>query len=67
MAPRTSVFSSCDRIVTDFERRYLGWVLQEADGNMSEAARIGGVDRTNLYRLLDKHDLKTRKVFPGDA
>lgn len=46
-----------DRVLAHFERRYLKWVVQEAEGNMSEAARIAAVDRTTLYRLMEKHDL----------
>ncbi len=55
--------SARDRVLTDFERRYLTWVLQEAEGNMSEAARIAGVDRTTLYRLLDKHNLEKSNLL----
>jgi len=44
-----------ERVLADFERRYLEWVVQAAGGNMSEAARIASVDRTTLYRLMDKH------------
>ncbi len=54
-----------DRLLAQFERRYLEWVVQEADGNMSEAARIASVDRTTLYRLMDKHDL-TRDNLESD-
>jgi DNA-binding NtrC family response regulator len=33
-----------------FERQYLGGVLQRAQGNMSEAARIAGLSRGHLHR-----------------
>ncbi|MFW6202230.1 MAG: helix-turn-helix domain-containing protein, partial [Gemmatimonadota bacterium] len=46
-----------ERLIADFERRYLSWLVRRADGNMSKAARIAGVDRTTLYRLMEKHDL----------
>jgi len=47
-----------DRVLARFEREYLGWVLHHTEGNISEAARVAGVDRTTLYRLLSKHGLE---------
>ncbi|HEY8509326.1 MAG TPA: sigma-54 dependent transcriptional regulator, partial [Steroidobacteraceae bacterium] len=47
-----------DRIVAQFERNYLRWLVARARGNMSKAARIAGVDRTTLYRLMEKHELQ---------
>jgi DNA-binding NtrC family response regulator len=47
-----------DRIVAQFERNYLRWLVSRARGNMSKAARIAGVDRTTLYRLMEKHELQ---------
>ncbi len=46
-----------DRITAEFERRYLAWVVNRAGGNMSKAARIAGIDRTTVYRLMEKHGL----------
>jgi DNA-binding NtrC family response regulator len=44
-----------ERVLSDFEREYLDNVVKRADGNISDAARIAGVDRTTLYRLMEKH------------
>ncbi len=55
-----------ERMLAQFERRYLRWVVEAAEGNLSEAARIASVDRTTLYRLMDKHDL-TRDHFETDG
>ena len=52
-----SYHAARDRVIAQFEVRYLSWLLQRAAGNMSEAARIAGVDRTTLYRLMERHGL----------
>jgi DNA-binding NtrC family response regulator len=44
-----------ERVLADFERDYLDYVVKEASGNISDAARLAGVDRTTLYRLMEKH------------
>ncbi len=54
-----------DRVISDFERRYLTWLLNLAGGNMSRAARMAGVDRTTLYRLMGKHGLQRRTIMVG--
>jgi transcriptional regulator with PAS, ATPase and Fis domain len=55
-----------DRIVAQFEREYLGRLVSRAGGNMSKAARLASIDRTTLYRLMDKHELH-RDESPGTA
>jgi len=47
-----------ERLIASFEQGYLGWLVDRAAGNMSRAARIAGVDRTTLYRLMEKHALQ---------
>jgi two-component system, NtrC family, response regulator AtoC len=39
----------------DVERNYVLKVLQETRGNKKKAAEILGIDRTTLYRILDKN------------
>lgn len=46
-----------DRVVARFEQDYLARLVSRAGGNMSKAARLAGVDRTTLYRLMDKHQV----------
>ncbi len=46
-----------DALIGRFEREYLAQVISRTQGNMSEAARQAGIDRTTLYRLMDKHEL----------
>jgi DNA-binding NtrC family response regulator len=40
-----------------FERGYLQRLLKVANGNVSEAARISGIARQNLYPRLRRYDL----------
>lgn len=47
-----------ERVIAQFETQYLTWLLNRATGNMSKAARIAGVDRTTLYRLMERHGLQ---------
>ena len=42
----------------NFERDYLIKLLQLANGNVTEAARLAKRNRTEFYRLLDRHALK---------
>ena len=43
----------------DLEREYIQRVLEDTNGNKTEAARILGVDRTTLYRKLDDYKIKS--------
>jgi DNA-binding NtrC family response regulator len=56
-----------ERVLAHFESRYLQWLVGKADGNMSRAARAAGVDRTTLYRLMDKHNLQRDAVIAPRA
>jgi DNA-binding NtrC family response regulator len=60
-----SYHAARERLLEDFERRYLSWLVDRAGGNMSKAARIGGVDRTTLYRLMERHGV--RRATLADA
>lgn len=51
-----------ERVITQFERRYLTELVRAADGNMSKAARLAGVDRTTLYRLMERHGMQRDAV-----
>ncbi len=46
-----------DKVIAQFERDYLVRLVNRAGGNMSKAARLASVDRTTLYRLMDKHNV----------
>ncbi len=51
-----------DRLVTHFEKEYLARLTVRAQGNMSRAARLASIDRTTLYRLMEKHGLQRAKL-----
>src|SRR5712692_2827647 len=53
-----SYHAARDRVIAQFERQYLTWLVNRASGNMSKAARIAGVDRTTLYRMMERHGLQ---------
>ena len=45
------------RALAAYEQNYLARVLRRAGGSVSEAARLAGIDRANLRRLLHRHGL----------
>lgn len=47
-----------DQVIAQFERDYLTRLVARAAGNMSKAARQANIDRTTLYRLMEKHGLQ---------
>ena len=49
-----------------FERNYLVQLLKLTDGNVADAARIAERNRTEFYRLLQKHDL-TPAMFRSES
>jgi transcriptional regulator with PAS, ATPase and Fis domain len=52
-----------DKVLADFELRYLNWLVERAGTNMSRAAKLAGVDRTTLYRLMEKHGLQRDTII----
>ena len=49
-----------------FERNYLIQLLKLTDGNVSDAARLADRNRTEFYRLLQRHAL-TPSLFRGET
>jgi DNA-binding NtrC family response regulator len=57
-----------EKLVAEFERIYLRRLVSRAGGNMARAARLANIDRTTLYRLVEKHHLTgERTLFDGDT
>jgi DNA-binding NtrC family response regulator len=50
------------RLVEEFERRYIGRLLDEQGGNVSAVARVAGLDRMSVYKLLDRLRLRGRRA-----
>jgi transcriptional regulator of acetoin/glycerol metabolism len=46
-----------EHVLSSFEVDYLKHVVGTSSGNISDAARAAGVDRTTLYRLMEKHGM----------
>jgi transcriptional regulator with GAF, ATPase, and Fis domain len=46
---------------SDFEKRYVTWLLARHDGNLSAAAREARMDRKYLYDLARKHGLRQQR------
>ncbi len=49
--------SARNRVISQFEIHYLSWLIDRADGNLAKAARMAGVERTTLYRMMERHGL----------
>jgi len=53
-----SYHAAKERVVAHFEREYLTRLVARSGGNMSRAARLAGIDRTTLYRLMERHSMQ---------
>ena len=51
-----------DKLLAYFEKEYLSRLVVRAGGNMSRAARLARVDRTTLYRLMERHSFRRDDV-----
>lgn len=51
-----------DKLVAHFEREYLQRLVLRAGSNMSKAARLANIDRTTLYRLMEKHGFRREEL-----
>jgi DNA-binding NtrC family response regulator len=56
--PARSYRETRERCESDFERRYVSWLLGRHSGNVSSAAREAEMDRKHLHKLAKKHGLR---------
>ena len=56
--PRATFKEAREQCVADAEREYFGALLQRVAGNVARAAEIAGVDRSYVYRLIERHGLR---------
>jgi two-component system response regulator GlrR len=63
--PSVEVLSLTDARLR-FEREYLVGLLKLTDGSVADASRLAGRNRTEFYRLLQRHGL-TPGVFRGEG
>ena len=54
-----------DALIDGFEQSYLRGILEAAGDNMTKAARMAGIDRMYLHRLVQKHG--TRDQTPSSV
>ncbi len=46
------------KVLFEFEKRYLGYWLERTGGNVAKAAREAKMDRSHLFHMLRRHDLR---------
>jgi DNA-binding NtrC family response regulator len=55
-----------ERLIEDFESRYIVDVLKKYQGNISRSAAHSGIDRRSLHRLLAKYEIEASQVVKED-
>ena len=55
---KNSTLQGLKEAKSQFEKEYLIKLLRSVDGNVSQAARLAKRNRTEFYKLLDRHQLK---------
>jgi transcriptional regulator with GAF, ATPase, and Fis domain len=57
-AEKLSLREARENLLDGFEREYLRGLLRECGDNISEAARVAGVDRKTIARMMKRHGLR---------
>jgi two-component system, NtrC family, response regulator GlrR len=63
----TGNLSSFESARFEFEREYLAKLLKITNGNVTQAARLAKRNRTEFYKLLQRHHLNPSMFKPGVA
>jgi two-component system response regulator HydG len=53
-----------ERSTNDFERGYVAGLLRLTNGNMAEAARVAGLDRSNFRKVVVRSGVDYRDFLP---
>ncbi|MBM4280483.1 MAG: sigma 54-dependent Fis family transcriptional regulator [Deltaproteobacteria bacterium] len=53
-------------VIADFEERYARLLMKLHQGNVSAAARVAGIDRMSLHKILDRYGLDARDLGRGE-
>jgi transcriptional regulator with GAF, ATPase, and Fis domain len=53
-------------VIADFEERYARLLMKVHQGNVSAAARVAGIDRMSLHKILDRYGLDARDLGRTD-
>jgi DNA-binding NtrC family response regulator len=56
-----------EALIDGFERAYVRAVIAACNGNMTKAARMAGIDRMYLHRLVQKHGSREALASSGEA
>jgi len=62
-----NAFTSLDEAKKAFERDYLVRLLRLTEGSVSQAARLAQRNRTEFYKLLERHQLEPGQFKPAGA
>ena len=60
--PALSYGQTREAFTTEFESRYVAWLLERQHGNISAAAREARMDRKHLHDLAKKHGLRSPRT-----
>ncbi len=61
-----SYYAARDRLLEQFDKRFLTRVVIRTGGNLSKAARLAKVDRTTFYRLMERLGLQRDVLKDSD-
>jgi DNA-binding NtrC family response regulator len=54
-----------DQMLARFEKDYISRLVARTSGNMSRAARIANIDRTTLYRMMERNGMRRDDETPA--
>ncbi len=49
-------------VIADFEERYVRTLMKVHHGNVSAAARVAGIDRMSLHKIIERYGLDAKDL-----